>query len=136
MQVLPSPLYSVFLFDQACRRKSISSQGKSLLSQRIPVSKGESVADCYDQISLVESASSKDPAMANAVETPSAIMLSGKRESTQRNEAESHRRNDVLLKRGKACDALKDASLSNAGDSSRKKGETQKFLMVHSPNKK
>jgi hypothetical protein len=74
--------------------------------------------------------------MANAVETPSAIMLSGKRESTQRNEAESHRRNDVLLKRGKACDALKDASLSNAGDSSRKKGETQKFLMVHSPNKK
>lgn len=117
-------------------RKSSSSEGKSSLSQRTPASKGESVADCYDQTSLVESARSKDPAMVNVVETPSAVMPSGERESMQRNEAGSHWRNDVPMKKGKACDTLKDASLSIAGDSSRRKGGTQKFLMVHSHNKK
>jgi IS605 OrfB family transposase len=118
------------------RRKSSSSQGKFSLSERIPASKGESVVDCYDQALLMEFASSKDLAMVNAVGKPSAIMPSGERESTQRNEAWSHRMNDVQMKKGKACDILKDAGLSNAGDSSRKKGETQKFLMVHSPYKK
>ena len=114
------------------RRKKSSSHGKSALSHRTPALKGESVADCYDQTSLVEFARSKDPAMVNAVETPSAITLTGEGESMQRTEAGSHRRNDVPMKRGKVFDTLKDSSFSDAGDSSRKKGGTQKFLDVSS----
>ncbi len=114
------------------RRKTRSSQGKSALPQRTPASKGESVADSYDQTSLVEFARSEDPAMANAVETPSAIMPSGEYEGMQRTEAGSHRRNDVPVKRGKAHDTLKGSGPLKAGDSSREKGETQKSLTVHS----
>jgi len=114
------------------RRKTRSSQGKSTLSQRTPASKGESVADPYDQTSRVEFVRSEDPAMVNAVETPPAITPTGACESMQRTEAGSHRRNDVPVKRGKARDTLKDSGLSEAGDSSREKGETQEFLTVHS----
>ncbi len=90
------------------------------------------MAACYDQPSLVEFARSKDPAMVNAVEIPSAITPTGECESMQRTEAKSHRRNDVAVKRGKARGTLKDSGLSDAGDSSREKGETQKSLTVHS----
>ncbi len=114
------------------RRKTRSSHGKSALPQRTPASKGESVADSYDPTSLVEFARSKDPAMVNAVETPSAIIPSGECESMQRTEAWSHRRNDVPVKMGKARDTLKDYGLSDAGDSSREKGGTQESLTVHS----
>ncbi len=114
------------------RRKTRSSQGKSALPQRTPASKGESVADSYDQTSLVEFARSEDPAMVNAVETPSAITPTGACEVTQRTEAKSHRRNDVPVKRGKAHDTLKDSGLSEAGDSSREKGGTRKSFTVHS----
>jgi len=114
------------------RRKTRSSDRKSALPQRTPALKGESVADCNDQTSLVESARSNDPAMVNVVETPSAITPSGECESTQRTEAESHWRNDVPVKRGKARDTLKDSGRSEAGDGSREKGETQKSLTVHS----
>ena len=114
------------------RRKTRSSQGKSALPQRTPALKGESVADFYDQATLESFARSEDPAMANAVETPSAIAPSGECEVTQRTETRSHRRNDVPVKRGKARDTLKDSGLSEAGDSSREKGETQEFLTVHS----
>ncbi len=114
------------------RRKTRSSDRKSALPQRTPASKGESVADCYDLMILESFVRSKDPAMVNAVETPSAITSSGECEVTQRTEAESHRRNDVPVKRGKACDTLKDSGLSDAGDSSREKGETQESLAVHS----
>jgi len=113
------------------RRKTRSSQGKSSLPQRTPASKGESVADCYDQVTLESFARSEDPAMVNAVETPSAIMPSGEYEGMQRTEARFHRMNDVPVKRGKARDTLKDSGLSDAGDSCREKGETQKFLTVH-----
>ena len=113
------------------RRKTRSSDRKSALPQRTPASKGESVADSYDQTSFVEFVKSKDPAMVNAVETPSAITPSGGCESMQWTEAESHQRNDVPVKRGKARDTLKDSGLSDAGDSCREKGETQKFLTVH-----
>jgi len=113
------------------RRKTRSSDGKSTLPQRSPTSKGESVADPYDQTSLVEFARSKYPAMVNAVETPSAITPSGECELMQRIEAWSHRRNDVPVKRGKARDTLKDSGLSDAGDSSHEKGGTQEFLTVH-----
>ena len=115
------------------RRKKSSSQGKSALPQGTPASQGESVADPYDQMTLEESfARSEDPAMVNAVETPSAITPSGECEVKQRTEAGSHQRNDVPVKRGKARDTLKDSGLSDAGDSSREKGETQEFLTVHS----
>jgi hypothetical protein len=114
------------------RRKRSSSQGKSVLSQRTPASTGESVADPYDQTSLEEFVRSEDLAMVNAVETPSAITPSGECEVKQRTEAGSHQRNDVPVKRGKAYDTLKDSGLLDAGDGSREKGETQKFLTVHS----
>jgi len=113
-------------------RKKSSSQGKSALPQRTPVSKGESVTDSYDQMTLESFARSEDPAMVNAVETPSAITPSGECEVMQRIETRSHQRNDVPMKRGKARDTLKDSGLSEAGDSSREKGETQKSLTVHS----
>jgi len=115
------------------RRKKSSSQGKSALPQRTPASKGEPVADYDDQTTLTKStARSKDPAMVNAVETPSTITPTGEGESMQRTEAGSHRRNDVPVKRGKAHINLKDSGLSEAGDSSREKGETQKSFTVHS----
>ena len=114
------------------RRKTSSSHGKSALPQRTPTLKGESVADSNDQASLVEFVRSEDTTMVNTVETPSAITPSGECEQTQRTEARSHRRNDVPVKRGKAHDTLKDSGLSDAGDSSREKGGTQKFLIVHS----
>ena len=43
-------------------------------------------------------------------------------------EARSHRRNDVPMRRGKAHVDLECISASRIGDSSREKGETQKFL--------
>ncbi len=114
------------------RRKTRSSQGKSALPQRTTASKGESVADPYDQATLESFARSEDPAMVNAVETPSAITPAGECEPMQRTEAGSLQRNDVPVKRGKARDTLKDSGLSEAGDSSREKGETQESLTVHS----
>ncbi len=114
------------------RRKTRSSQGKSALPQRTPASKGESVADCNDQATLESFARSKDPAMVNAVETPTAITPTGKCEPLQRTEAWSHRRNDVPMKRGKARDTLKNRGSSDAGDSSHEKGETQESLTFHS----
>jgi hypothetical protein len=114
------------------RRKTCSSKRKSALPQRTPASKGESVADSYDQMTLESFARGKDPAMVSAVETPSAIIPTGECEPMQRTEAGSHRRNDVPVKRGKARDTLKDRGSSDAGDSSHEKGETQKSLTVHS----
>ncbi len=115
------------------RRKRSSSKGKSSLPQKSPASKGESVADCFDQTTLEEFASSKDPAMVNAVEEPSAITGTGVCDDPmQRTEARSHRRNYVPVKKGKAHVTLKNSSFSDAGDSSRGKGGTQKFPTVHS----
>jgi len=116
------------------RRKKSSSKGKSSLPQKSPASsKGESVADCYDQTTLEEFASSKDLAMVKTVEEPSATVNTGAHGvQKQRTEARSHQRNDVPVKKGKAHVTLKDSSLSDAGDSSREKGGTQKFLAIHS----
>jgi len=114
------------------RRKTRSSHGKSALPQRSPASTGESVADSYDQTTLESFVRSEDPAMVNAVGTPPAITPTGACEVKQRAEAGSHQRNDVPVKRGKACDTLKDSGLSEAGDSSREKGGTQKSFTVHS----
>ena len=114
------------------RRKTRSSQGKSALPQRTPAFKGESVADPYDQATLESFARSEDPAMVNAVETPSAITPAGECERMQRTEAGSHQRNDVPMKRGKVRDTLEDSGHSEAGDSRREKGETQESLTVRS----
>ncbi|MHA1137175.1 MAG: hypothetical protein ACTSSE_11885 [Candidatus Thorarchaeota archaeon] len=114
------------------RRKKSSSQGKSALPQRTPASKGESVANPYDQTTLESFARGKDPAMVNAVETPTAITPTGECESMQRTEARSHRRNNVPVKRGKAHINLNDSGLSEAGYSGHEKGEIQKSLTVHS----
>ncbi len=113
-------------------RKKPSSEGKSSPSPRTPASKGRSVADCYDQPPPVECSSSKDPAMANAVETPSASRNSGESGIMQRAEARSHRRNDVPMTRGKAYDNVGGPSQQHTGDSSHKKGGTQEFLTFHS----
>ncbi len=115
------------------RRKTHSSERKSSLPQRPPASKGESVVDCYDQVPLELSTSSKDPAMVNAVEEPSATVSTGVHGvQKQRTEARSHLRNDVPVKRGKAHVVVDDSSRRQAGDSSRDKGGTQEFLTVHS----
>ncbi len=114
-------------------RKKSSSKGKSSLPQKSPASKGESVADYNEQTTLEKFASSKDPAMVKAVEEPPATVRTGVHGvQKQRTEARSHRRNDVSMMRGKACVTLKGNSLSDAGDSGREKGGTQKFLTVHS----
>ncbi len=113
------------------RRKTRSSDGRSALPQRTPASKGESVADCYDQVTLESLARSEDPAMVNAVGTPTVITPSGECESMQRTETGSHRRNNVPMKRGKACDNVDDFGQEQAGDSGREKGGTQESLTVH-----
>jgi len=60
------------------QRKKSSSKGKSSLPQKTSASiKGGSVADCYDQTTLKEFASSKDLVMVKAVEEPSAITRTG-----------------------------------------------------------
>ena len=113
-------------------RKKFSSQGKSSSPQKTPASKGGSVADCYDQMTLEPSESSEDPAMVNAVETPSAPRTTGESGTVQRIEAGSHPRNDVPVTRGKTHDTVDDSSQIQAGDSGREKGGTQEFLAVHS----
>lgn len=75
---------------------------------------------------------SEDPAMVNAMETPSAITPSGECESTQRTETGSHLSNDVSVKRGKAHDTSTDSGQEQAGDSSYEKGGTQESPTVHS----
>ncbi|MHA1577812.1 MAG: hypothetical protein ACTSU3_10665 [Candidatus Thorarchaeota archaeon] len=73
--------------------------------------------------------SSKDPAMVNAVEEPSATVRTGAhRVQKQRTEARSHRRNYVPVKKGKAHDFVGDSGQRQAGDSGREKGGTQKFF--------
>ncbi len=116
------------------RRKTRSSKRKSSRPQKSPASfEGESVADCYDQKSLEEFASSKDPAMVKAVEEPPATVSTGTHGiQKQRNEARSHRRNYVPVKRCKARVLIDDSGQQQAGDSSREKGGTQKFRTVHS----
>ncbi|MHA1928744.1 MAG: hypothetical protein ACTSV2_09230 [Candidatus Thorarchaeota archaeon] len=116
------------------RRKKSSSERKSSLPQKSPTSsKGESVVDCYDQTSLVEFASSNDPAMVNTVEEPSAITRTNACDNPmQWTEARFHRRNYIPMKKGKARVVVDDSGQRQAGDSSREKSETQKFLTVHS----
>lgn len=90
------------------------------------------MADCYEQISLVDSMSSEDPAMANTAETSSASKSSGNLGVMQRTEAKSRQRNYNPVKSGKAHITVLGRGLLQAGDSSCEKGGTQKLLTVHS----
>ena len=113
------------------RRTKSSSKGKSSLPQKLPDSKGESVADCHDPTTLESFESSKDPAMVNAVKEPPATVITGVHGvQKQRTEARSHWRNYVPVKRGKAHVFVDDSGQRQAGDSSREKGGTQKFFAV------
>ncbi len=117
---------------KAQRKKS--SKGKSSHPQKLPASlERESVADCYDQTTLESFASSKDTAMVKAVEEPSATVSTGAHGvQKQRTETRSHRRNYVPMKKDKARVFVGDSGQRQAGDSSREKGGTQRFLTVHS----
>ncbi|MDF1540327.1 MAG: hypothetical protein P1Q69_15640 [Candidatus Thorarchaeota archaeon] len=87
---------------------------------------GESVVEYNDQISLVEFVSSKNPAMAKTVETPSATTMNGDCSSMmQRTEARPHPRNSIPTKRSEAH-ATVDYCLQT-GNGCREKGGTQKL---------
>jgi len=115
-------------------RRSIRSKGKSSLPQRPPASlEGGSVADCYDQTTLELSLSSKNPAMVKTVEKAFATLRTGTHsEQMQRTEVTSRQRNYVSVKPGKAHVTVSGSGLIQAGDSSREKDGTQKFLSVSS----
>ncbi|MFQ5832918.1 MAG: zinc ribbon domain-containing protein, partial [Candidatus Thorarchaeota archaeon] len=115
-------------------RRSSRSKRKSSLPQRSPSSPGgESVADYNDQASFVELASSNDPAMAKTVEDPSAVMGSGTHDiEMQRTEIRPRQRSRVSRKSGKARVTESGRDQIQAGDSSREKDGTQKFLPVGS----
>ena len=111
------------------QRRRLSSKGKSSLPQKSPASiEGESVADCSDQTSLVEFASSEDPAMVIAVEKPSASMNTGGSGEVQRTKARSELRDYIPMKLDKAHVTDSGFSLSQTGNRSRENGGTQKFL--------
>ena len=120
------------------RRKNYSSNGKSSFFQRLPaLFEEESVAVYNDQISSKKPVSSKDPAMANTVETPSAAMKTGIHSSdVQRSEARSTIRSPTPVWSDKAHATVDRSCYLQTGDSSREKGGTQKFLTVHSHCKK
>jgi len=115
-------------------RRSIRSKRKSLLPQRsLALLEGESVADCYDRTSPEKSVSSKDPAMVKTVEKSSAALRTGTHsKQMQRTEVMSRQRNYISVKPGKAHVTVSGSGLMQAGDSSREKDGTQKFLSVSS----
>ncbi len=108
--------------------RSKSSKRKSSLSQRKPASVGESVAECYEQTSIQMLVSTKDPAVANTVEKLSVSKMTGNLGVTQRTETGCQVRNNVPMNLDEAHVTLDDSGHLKAGDSSREKGGTQKFL--------
>lgn len=103
------------------KRRSLASK-KSLAS---PV--GSTVADCYDQTSLEEFASSADPATATTVEKPSVAGKCGSLGKTKQwTEAQSRERSDapMISSKGHVTDTESNSNL--AGDSGHGKSGTQK----------
>ena len=100
------------------------SKGMSSAPKKMPASiVGSSVADCTDQTSLEEFASSTDQAMSKTMETPSAIVGSGDQDSiVQRTEAMSVKRSDALMTHGKPRAHPTGEVLLVAGDSSQEEG--------------
>jgi hypothetical protein len=84
---------------------------------------GGTVADCHDQASLEEFASSTDQAMEKTMETPSAVMGSGDHDSNmQRTEAQSVKRSNTLMRHSETHAHPIGEVLLVAGDSSHEEG--------------
>jgi IS605 OrfB family transposase len=104
---------------QRTRSKGMSSAPKRLLGSSV----GSTVADCHDQTSLEEFASSTDLAMEKTMEKPSAIMDSGNHDSTvQRTEAMSVERSHTPMTHSKTRVHPAGEVLLVAGDSSHEEG--------------
>jgi hypothetical protein len=108
------------------------SKRRSSLPQGSPDLLGESVAECYEKMILLSSGSTEDPAMVKTVERPSDSESSGNLGNEQRTETGSQGRSKVPANQGKDHVISDDSGHLEAGDSSREKGGTQKFLAVHS----
>ncbi|MHA1958801.1 MAG: RNA-guided endonuclease InsQ/TnpB family protein [Candidatus Thorarchaeota archaeon] len=116
--------------------RSKRSKGKSSLAKRLPISlESESVADCYDQISLEMFVSSEDPAMGKTVEESFASRKLGSFGVKQGKEARCQGRSHVPMNLDEAHVTSTDFCQKKAGDSSRENGRTQKFPAIgfHSP---
>ncbi len=101
------------------RSKGMSSAPKSSLGSIV----GSTVADCHDQTSLEEFASSTDLAMEKTMETPSAIMETSTHDSiVQRTEATSVERSHTPMKHSKTRAQPAGEVLLVAGDSSHEEG--------------
>jgi IS605 OrfB family transposase len=97
------------------RPKGVSSVPKK--SPASPV--GSAVADCYNQTSLEEFASSADQAMKKTMETPSAVISSGGHDNIlQRTETQSVKRNHISMSRSETHAPPAGEVLLVAGDSS------------------
>ncbi len=101
------------------RSKRMSLAPESSLDSSV----GSTVADCHDQISLEEFASSADLAMEKTMETPSAIMESSGHDSTaQRTETQSVKRSHPPMTHSKTRAHSTGEVLLVAGDSSHEEG--------------
>jgi IS605 OrfB family transposase len=101
------------------RSKRMSSAPKSFPDSSV----GSTVADCHDQTSLEEFASSTDLAMEKTMETPSAIMDSGDHDSTvQRTEASFVERSHTPMTHSKTRARPAGEVLLVAGDRSHEDG--------------
>ncbi len=96
------------------------SKGMSSVPKKLPASLvGSTVADCYDQTSLEESASSTDQAMEKTMETPSAIVGSGDHDNTaQRTDAQSVKRSHAPMRHSETHARPAGEVLLVAGDRS------------------
>lgn len=104
---------------QRTRSKGMSSAPERSLDSSV----GSTVADCHDQTSLEEFASSTDLAMEKTMEKPSAIMQSGDHDSkAQRNEATSVERSHTPVNHSKTHAHPIGEVLLVAGDSSHEEG--------------
>ena len=105
-------------------QRSTRSKGRSSVPERLPVSiVGNTVADCNDQTSLEEFASSTDSAMEKTMEKPSAAFESGNKGiNVQRIEAQLRRRNNVSMSSDKTRVHPAGEVLLAAGDSSHEVG--------------
>ncbi len=104
---------------QRIRSKGMSSAPKRLLDSSV----GSTVADCHDQTSLEEFASSTDLAMEKTMEEPSAIMESSDHDSkVQRTETTSVKRSHTPMTHSKPRAHPTGEVLLAAGNSSHEEG--------------
>jgi len=109
--------------------RSSRSKRKSSLPSGLSGQRGQSVAECYDQTTLGEFASTTDPAMETTVEIPSAAMEARKASDThgsrlQRTETTSKPSLD------KAHVHESEGTLTLTGDSGHEKGGTRELKVI------